>query len=50
VRVPAGGHRVTLRFDPWSVRAGAALSLATLAALLLWARAGPGRGRAVADP
>ena len=49
VRVPAGEHRVSLRFDPWSLRAGIVLSLVTLAALLAWARAGRRKARAIPD-
>ena len=37
VPVPAGARRVEMRFEPWSFRAGAALSLATLAVLALLA-------------
>lgn len=40
VQVPAGEHRVSLRFDPWSVRTGGVLSLVSMVALLLWAGAG----------
>jgi len=49
VRVPAGEHRVSLRFAPGSVRAGAVLSLVTLAALLVWARAGRRKDRTIPE-
>jgi uncharacterized membrane protein YfhO len=36
VPVPAGRHRVALRYDPPGARAGLAISLLTLAGLLVW--------------
>ena len=40
--VPPGSHKVTLRYRPWTVGAGALLSLLSLALAALWlARASP---------
>ncbi|MEN8182821.1 MAG: YfhO family protein, partial [Myxococcota bacterium] len=36
VRVPAGPSTVAFQYRPWSVRAGAVISLATLAGLVAW--------------
>jgi hypothetical protein len=46
VPLPAGSHRVALRYLPVSVVAGAALSGGTLAALALWSLSAAGRARA----
>lgn len=40
VALPAGRHRVTFRYRPWTLALGAAISLPTMVGLLAWAVAG----------
>jgi hypothetical protein len=40
VALPAGQHRLTFRYRPWTLTLGAAISLAMVVGLLAWAAAG----------